>query len=97
MFSSSLRRLEELQGHLAQDKEKVMHLNEKVQQEETLREQDLKETRETYESQISGLHKKITCLVCIQITQHNIDYICLTLSALQQDLNCFTGDNCGTG
>ncbi|XP_070712165.1 CAP-Gly domain-containing linker protein 1 isoform X2 [Pempheris klunzingeri] len=56
------RRLEELQSQLAEEKEKVAHLNEQVQQEQCHKEQELKKTRDALESQISGLQEKITNL-----------------------------------
>ncbi|XP_054466235.1 CAP-Gly domain-containing linker protein 1 isoform X4 [Anoplopoma fimbria] len=56
------RRLEELQSHLSEEKEKVAHLNEQLQQEQSRKEQELIETRDTHQSQISGLQEKIANL-----------------------------------
>ncbi|XP_074493969.1 CAP-Gly domain-containing linker protein 1 isoform X7 [Sebastes fasciatus] len=56
------RRLEELQCQLSEEKEKVAHSNEQLQQEQSRREQELKETRDTHQSQISSLQEKITNL-----------------------------------
>ena len=65
LFLSSLRRLEELQSQLSEEKEKAVHLNEQLQQEQSRREQELKETRDTHQSQISSLQDKIANLVSI--------------------------------
>lgn len=62
---SLLRRLEELQSQLAEEKDKVALLNEQLQQEKSHKERELKETRETHQSQISGLQEKIVNLVSI--------------------------------
>ncbi|XP_034726880.1 CAP-Gly domain-containing linker protein 1 isoform X6 [Etheostoma cragini] len=56
------RRLEELQSQLSEEKEKVVHSNEQLQQEQSRREQELKETRDTHQSQISSLQDKIANL-----------------------------------
>ncbi|XP_062273009.1 CAP-Gly domain-containing linker protein 1 isoform X3 [Scomber scombrus] len=56
------RRLEELQSHLAEEKEKVADLNEKLQQDTSRKNQELKETRDTHQSQISSLQEKIAAL-----------------------------------
>ncbi|XP_041792248.1 CAP-Gly domain-containing linker protein 1 isoform X2 [Chelmon rostratus] len=56
------RRLEELQSQLAEEKEKVAHLNEQLQQQQSHKEQELKETRDTHQSQISSLQEKIVNL-----------------------------------
>lgn len=60
-----LRRLEELQSQLAEEKDKVALLNEQLQQEKSHNERELQETRESHQSQISGLQEKIVNLVCI--------------------------------
>ncbi|XP_059192358.1 CAP-Gly domain-containing linker protein 1 isoform X4 [Centropristis striata] len=56
------RRLEELQSQLSEEKEKVAHSNEQLQQEQSRKEQELKETREAHQSQISSLQENITNL-----------------------------------
>ncbi|XP_076586254.1 CAP-Gly domain-containing linker protein 1 isoform X5 [Chaetodon auriga] len=56
------RRLEEFQSQLAEEKEKVAHLNEQLQQEQSHKEQELKETRDAHQSQISSLQEKIVNL-----------------------------------
>ncbi|XP_031164833.1 CAP-Gly domain-containing linker protein 1 isoform X8 [Sander lucioperca] len=56
------RRLEELQSQLSEEKEKAVHSNEQLQQEQSRREQELKETRDTHQSQISSLQDKIANL-----------------------------------
>ncbi|XP_069555475.1 CAP-Gly domain-containing linker protein 1 isoform X4 [Brachyistius frenatus] len=56
------RRLEELQNQLAEGKEKVAHLNEQLQQEQSHTEQELKETRDAHQTQISSFQEKITTL-----------------------------------
>ncbi|XP_044052290.1 CAP-Gly domain-containing linker protein 1 isoform X7 [Siniperca chuatsi] len=56
------RRLEELQSQLVEEKEKVAHFNEQLQQEQSRKEQELKETRDTHQSQISSLQEKIVNL-----------------------------------
>ncbi|XP_035514473.1 CAP-Gly domain-containing linker protein 1 isoform X5 [Morone saxatilis] len=56
------RRLEELQSQLAEEKEKAAHLNEQLQQEQSRKEQELKETRDKHQSQISSLQEKIANL-----------------------------------
>ncbi|XP_034396515.1 CAP-Gly domain-containing linker protein 1 isoform X1 [Cyclopterus lumpus] len=53
------RRLEELQSQLSEEKEKVAHSNEQLQQEQLRKEQELMETRDAHQSQISGLQEKI--------------------------------------
>lgn len=62
-FPSSLRRLEDLQSQLAEEKDTVAQLNEQLQLEKSHKEQELKETRETHHSQISDLQEKIVILV----------------------------------
>ncbi|CAJ1068185.1 CAP-Gly domain-containing linker protein 1 isoform X5 [Xyrichtys novacula] len=56
------RRLEELQNQLTEEKEKVAHLNEQVQQEQSRKEQELKETKDTHQTQINSLQEKIASL-----------------------------------
>uniref|UniRef100_UPI0037E7F1D5 CAP-Gly domain-containing linker protein 1 isoform X4 n=1 Tax=Semicossyphus pulcher TaxID=241346 RepID=UPI0037E7F1D5 len=56
------RRLEELQSQLAEEKENVAHLNEQIQQDQSRKEQELKETRDTHQSQINSLQEKIANL-----------------------------------
>ncbi|CAL8248569.1 unnamed protein product [Merluccius merluccius] len=56
------RRLEELQNQLAEEKERVAHLTEQQEQELSRREQQLAETKDTYESQATGLQEKIVHL-----------------------------------
>ncbi|XP_062418124.1 CAP-Gly domain-containing linker protein 1 isoform X4 [Pungitius pungitius] len=53
------RRLEELQSQLSEEKEKVAHSNEQLQQERSCREQELMETRDAHQSQIRGLQETI--------------------------------------
>lgn len=62
---SSLRRLEELQSQIAEEKEKTAHLNEQLLQEQSRKEQELKETRDEHQSQISSLQEKIAKLVSV--------------------------------
>ncbi|XP_022613366.1 CAP-Gly domain-containing linker protein 1 isoform X3 [Seriola dumerili] len=56
------RRLEELQSQVAEEKEKVAHFNEQLQQEQSRKEQELKETRDAHQSQLRSLQEKITTL-----------------------------------
>ncbi|XP_068560112.1 CAP-Gly domain-containing linker protein 1 isoform X4 [Cebidichthys violaceus] len=56
------RRLEELQSQLSEEKEKVAHSNEQLQQEQSRKEQELIETRDAHQSQITGLQEKIANL-----------------------------------
>ncbi|KAL3063288.1 hypothetical protein OYC64_002960 [Pagothenia borchgrevinki] len=56
------RRLEELQSQLTEEKEKVAHSNEQLQQEQTRKEQELKETRDAHQAQMSSLQDNITNL-----------------------------------
>ncbi|KAM6945118.1 CAP-Gly domain-containing linker protein 1 isoform 3-T4 [Lycodopsis pacificus] len=56
------RRLEELQSQLSEEKEKVAHSNEQLQQEQSCKEQELIETRDAHQSQISGLQDKVANL-----------------------------------
>uniref|UniRef100_A0A3Q1CNA0 CAP-Gly domain-containing protein n=1 Tax=Amphiprion ocellaris TaxID=80972 RepID=A0A3Q1CNA0_AMPOC len=56
------RRLEELQNQLAEEKEKAAHLNEQLQLEQSHKEQELKEARDTHQTQISSLQEKITTM-----------------------------------
>lgn len=65
IFLSSLRRLEELQSQLAEEKEKAATLNEQLQHQQTHKEQDLKQAREEHQCQISSLQEKIANLVSI--------------------------------
>lgn len=50
---------------MAEEKEQVAHLNEQLQQEQSRKEQELKETRDTHQSQIISLQEKIANLVSI--------------------------------
>ena len=43
----------------------MAHLNEQLQQEQSRKELELKETRDTHQSQITSLQEKITTLVSI--------------------------------
>lgn len=43
----------------------MAHLNEQMQQEQSHKEQELKESRDTYQTEISSLQEKITSLVSI--------------------------------
>lgn len=63
----SNRRLEEFQSQLAEEKDKVAHLNEQVQQEKSHKERELKEARETHHSQINDLQEKINGLVVFDL------------------------------
>lgn len=63
----SNRRLEEFQSQLAEEKDKVAHLNEQVQQEKSHKERELKEARETHHSQINDLQEKISGLVVFDL------------------------------
>lgn len=65
LFSN--RRLEEFQSQLAEEKDKVAHLNEQVQQEKSHKERELKEARETHHSQINELQEKISGLVVFDL------------------------------
>ncbi|XP_029294704.1 CAP-Gly domain-containing linker protein 1 isoform X5 [Cottoperca gobio] len=56
------RRLEELQSQLSEEKEKVAHSKEQLQQEQTRKEQEMKETGDAHQSQISSLQEKIANL-----------------------------------
>uniref|UniRef100_A0A1A8QSR9 CAP-Gly domain-containing protein n=1 Tax=Nothobranchius rachovii TaxID=451742 RepID=A0A1A8QSR9_9TELE len=56
------RRLEELQNQLAEEKERVAHLNEQLQQELSNKEQELKETKDAHQSQINSLQEKMANL-----------------------------------
>ncbi|XP_041854486.1 CAP-Gly domain-containing linker protein 1 isoform X4 [Melanotaenia boesemani] len=56
------RRLEVLQNEVAEEKEKVAHLNEQLQQEQSSKMQELKEARDSHQTQLSGLQEKITTL-----------------------------------
>lgn len=64
-FVLSLRRLEELQSQLSEEKEKVAHSTEQLQQEKSRKAQELMETRDAHQSQISGLQETIANLVSI--------------------------------
>ena len=64
------RRVEELQGQLAEEKERVAHLTEQQEQELSRREQQLAETKETLSSEASGLQEKIAHLVRSQPAPH---------------------------
>ncbi|XP_060894922.1 CAP-Gly domain-containing linker protein 1 isoform X6 [Labrus mixtus] len=56
------RRLEELQSQLSEEKENVARLDEQLKQEQSRKEQELKDTRETHQSERSSLQEKITNL-----------------------------------
>ncbi|KAI4820029.1 hypothetical protein KUCAC02_028023 [Chaenocephalus aceratus] len=56
------RRLEELQSQLTEEREKAAHSNEQLQQEQTRKEQELKETRDAHQAQRSSLQDNITNL-----------------------------------
>ncbi|KAM4576946.1 CAP-Gly domain-containing linker protein 1 isoform 4-T4 [Odontesthes bonariensis] len=56
------RRLEEQQNQLAEEKEKVANLNEQLQLEQSSKQQELKETRDAHQTQISSLQEKISTL-----------------------------------
>nr|XP_040051431.1 CAP-Gly domain-containing linker protein 1 isoform X6 [Gasterosteus aculeatus aculeatus] len=56
------RRLEELQSQLSEEKEKVAHSTEQLQQEKSRKAQELMETRDAHQSQISGLQETIANL-----------------------------------
>ncbi|KAM9392460.1 CAP-Gly domain-containing linker protein 1 isoform 2-T3 [Pholidichthys leucotaenia] len=59
---SKERRLEELQTQLAEEKEKVAHTLEQLQQEQSHREQLLKETRDAHQTQVINLQEKMATL-----------------------------------
>lgn len=50
---------------MAEEKEKVAHLNEQLQQEQSSKEQQLKGTTDAHESQICHLQERISVLVSI--------------------------------
>lgn len=50
---------------MAEEKEQVARLNEQLQQEQSRKEQELKETTDNHESQIRSLQEKISTLVSI--------------------------------
>lgn len=54
-----------MQSQLAEEREKVAHLDEKVQQEQTRKEQELQESRNAHETQTNSLQEKIVNLVGI--------------------------------
>ncbi|MED6240947.1 hypothetical protein ATANTOWER_016432 [Ataeniobius toweri] len=56
------RRLEEFQNQLAEEKEKVAHLDEKLQKEQSNKEQQLKEAKDAHQSETSSLQEKINTL-----------------------------------
>ncbi|KAK7933081.1 hypothetical protein WMY93_003977 [Mugilogobius chulae] len=56
------RRLEELQALLAEEKEKVAQMSEKLQQETAQKEQQLKESTDNHQREISLLQEKIATL-----------------------------------
>uniref|UniRef100_A0A1A7YN51 CAP-GLY domain containing linker protein 1a n=1 Tax=Iconisemion striatum TaxID=60296 RepID=A0A1A7YN51_9TELE len=56
------RRLEELQNQLAEEKERAAHLNEQLQQEQSNKEQELKETKDAHQTQINNLQEKMANL-----------------------------------
>ncbi len=56
----------------------MAHLNEQLQQEQSRKEQELRETRDTHQSQISSLQEKIANLVSA------IGKMCLCLRCLNR-------------
>lgn len=54
-----------MQNQLVEEKEKVAHVNEQLQQEQSKKEQELKEIRDAHLTQISSLQEKITNMVSI--------------------------------
>lgn len=54
-----------MQSQIAEEKEKTAHLNEQLLQEQSRKEQELKETRDEHQSQISSLQEKIAKLVSV--------------------------------
>lgn len=57
--------MEELQNLLAEEKEKVAQANEMLKQEQSNKEQQMKETRDAHLDEISSLQENITALVSI--------------------------------
>lgn len=53
----------------------MAHLNEQLQQQQSHKEQELKETRDTHQSQISSLQEKIVNLVSVVWQFQNNVYI----------------------
>ncbi|XP_029916628.1 CAP-Gly domain-containing linker protein 1 isoform X5 [Myripristis murdjan] len=56
------RKLEELQNQLAEERERVAHLNEQLQQELSRKDQELKEMKDSHQSQTNSLQEKIVNL-----------------------------------
>ncbi|XP_028314204.1 CAP-Gly domain-containing linker protein 1 isoform X5 [Gouania willdenowi] len=56
------RRLEELQNHLAEEKEKGANLLEQLQQEQSSRKQEITETNDAHQTQINCIQEKISTL-----------------------------------
>lgn len=54
-----------MQNQLAEEKENVAHLNEKLQKEQSNKEQQLKEAKYAHQSETSSLQAKISTLVSI--------------------------------
>lgn len=54
-----------MQSQLSEEKEKVAHSTEQLQQEKSRKAQELMETRDAHQSQISGLQETIANLVSI--------------------------------
>lgn len=52
---------------MAEEKDKVAHLNEQVQQEKSHKDRELKEAKETHHSQINDLQEKISGLVVFDL------------------------------
>lgn len=56
-----------MQNQLVEEKEKVAHFNEQLQQEQSKKEQELKEIKDAHQTQISSLKEKITNMVSIYV------------------------------
>uniref|UniRef100_H3DEG4 CAP-Gly domain containing linker protein 1 n=1 Tax=Tetraodon nigroviridis TaxID=99883 RepID=H3DEG4_TETNG len=56
------RKLEDFQSQLAEEKNKVALLNEQAEQEKSHKDRELKETKETHQSQVNDLQEKIRSL-----------------------------------
>lgn len=66
-----------MHSQLVEEKEKVAHLNEQLQQQQSRSEQELKETTDTHQSQIHRLEENIATLVSslLQSQRRFGDYI----------------------
>lgn len=60
-----LRRLDELQSQLAEERDKVADVGEQLQKEKSHRERELNEAKEKHQFQISDLQDKVNKLVGI--------------------------------